>query len=221
MLEIWWIRHGSTDWNSEKRWQGQSNVPLNEAGRNQARALAKALEGIPFAEVWSSDLQRCIDTASLALPYLGKTQELKTDSRLREINMGIAEGKIWSELTAQQQQSIADWWENPYELPFPGTSESLRDTASRAEAWRKELRTKDGRVAAFTHGGLIRTIFMEVVGAPSPKKRWAMELGNTGIVKIRYDGDFPILTAFNELTHIKNAWNLPPGQDVPGSRRKA
>ena len=56
MKEIWWVRHGSTDWNEEKRWQGYTDVHLNERGRFEAECLAKRLRGIKFDGVWSSDM---------------------------------------------------------------------------------------------------------------------------------------------------------------------
>ena len=63
MLEIWWVRHGTTDWNTVKRWQGHTDLPLNENGRSLARLLAPRLADIPFDECWSSDLQRSAETA--------------------------------------------------------------------------------------------------------------------------------------------------------------
>ncbi|MCA9797558.1 MAG: histidine phosphatase family protein, partial [Candidatus Eremiobacteraeota bacterium] len=68
MLEVWWIRHGQSTWNEEGRWQGHADVPLTELGRQQARSLQARLAGIGFDQVFSSDLERASQTASLALP---------------------------------------------------------------------------------------------------------------------------------------------------------
>ena len=215
MLEIWLVRHGSTDWNKVKRWQGHSDVPLNELGKSQARALANNLKDVPFTQVWSSDLHRCIETARLALPNLDP-QEIRLDKRLREIPMGIVEGRTWDELTKAEQDKVTNWWKDPYKTCFPGADETLQDVASRAEAWRRDL-PQDGRVIAFSHGGIIRTILWGIVGPPQGQYQWSMELGNTGVVRLRYHGDFPCLLSFNDMSHIKDAWALPPAQNVPGS----
>lgn len=216
MLEIWYVRHGSTDWNKEKRWQGNTDIHLNEEGRAQARALAENLRGVDFTEVWSSDLSRCLETAQLALPHV-KFENVRIDPRLREIPMGIVEGRTWAELSAQEQKAIEAWWSEPYRDVFPGAQESLQDVTNRAEAWRRDLKPKEGRVIAFTHGGIIRTIIWNIVGPPSRERKWLVELGNTGVVRIRYDGGYPSIISLNDMSHIKNAWELPPAQNVPGS----
>jgi len=59
------IRHGETDWNRIHRFQGRSDVPLNQKGREQARALAVALKHEPITAIYSSPLVRAIETARL------------------------------------------------------------------------------------------------------------------------------------------------------------
>ncbi|MGE5591640.1 MAG: histidine phosphatase family protein [Bacillota bacterium] len=83
-------RHGETDWNRQLRCQGHTDVPLNEAGRHQARDLAERLRPLPLAAVYSSDLQRALVTARTAaephrLPVLPLVD-------LRERAMGLWEG---------------------------------------------------------------------------------------------------------------------------------
>ena len=131
MLEVWWVRHGSTDWNKIKRWQGNSNVDLNDEGREQAKSLAVKLAPIPFDQVWSSDLSRCYETAKLALPLI---DNIRQDQRLREINFGLVEGHTWSELPPELQQEVSNWWKDPYHLHFPGTEETLQNVAERLES---------------------------------------------------------------------------------------
>jgi len=214
MLEIWWVRHGSTEWNETKRWQGHSNVKLNENGRRQARLLAKKLTGLQFTEVWSSDLERSLETARLALPNIS-ADEIKQDTCLRELNMGVAEGKIWEELTAAEQEAVTAWWEDPYNLNFPGTEENLRTVTERLTEWRRKL-PQEGRIIVFSHGGLIRAALWDITGIPDYRRRWGMELGNTGIVRIRYSGSFPTLVAFNDISHLPDYLNLSEAQKPPG-----
>ncbi|MBQ7502922.1 histidine phosphatase family protein [bacterium] len=214
MLEIWWVRHGSTEWNDNKRWQGHSDVRLNENGRRQARFLAKKLAGIQFTEVWSSDLERSLETALLALPNIS-LNDIKKDRRLRELNMGIAEGKTWEELTPLQQQDIVAWWDDPYNLYFPGTEENLRTASERLREWQQAL-PEEGKIIVFSHGGLIRAALWDITGVPDRSRRWSMELGNTGIMRIRYQNNYPTLVSFNDISHLPDYLNLSEAQKPPG-----
>ena len=85
------VRHGETDWNVQKRTQGQSgNAPLNETGRAQAASAAKVLKAYPIDLVISSDLARAKETAEIIARETGV--EVSFDERLRERNYGVLEG---------------------------------------------------------------------------------------------------------------------------------
>ena len=95
MTILWMVRHGETAWNAEGRVQGQTDVPLNEAGFAQARAVAAALSGERFSAIYSSDLLRVTQTAepcaqALALP-------VRLDARLRERHYGMFETLTYAE----------------------------------------------------------------------------------------------------------------------------
>src|SRR5919109_4497125 len=83
-------RHGETDWNRERRWQGHSDRPLNGTGRAQAQALADELAGQPIAAVYSSDLLRAHETARIVADRLGL--DVVTVPGLRERRFGSWEG---------------------------------------------------------------------------------------------------------------------------------
>lgn len=83
-------RHGETDWNRERRWQGHADRPLNDTGREQAEALAAELAGEPIAAVYSSDLMRAHETARVVADRLGL--DVVTVPGLRERRFGSWEG---------------------------------------------------------------------------------------------------------------------------------
>lgn len=210
MLEIWWIRHASTDWNRENRWQGHTDVELSDTGRTEARLLGARLRHVPFDQVWTSDLVRCAETCRLALPEA----EIRLDARLREMPMGLLEGRTWSDAEAETRQRVDAWWRDPYGQPFPGGTEGLREVTERVEAWRAAL-PETGRIAAFTHGGVIRCCLWRLTGPPRDRS-WSVDLGNTAITRIRYGRGRPALVTLNDTAHLGETWDAPPGQKVPG-----
>jgi broad specificity phosphatase PhoE len=92
------IRHGQTDWNLAQRFQGQSDIPLNEVGKKQAMALADRLTNESINIVYSSDLQRAIETSKIIMQMSDCKPDLHPDQRLREVNFGDWEGLTYDEI---------------------------------------------------------------------------------------------------------------------------
>nr|WP_090577881.1 histidine phosphatase family protein [Paenibacillus sp. OV219] len=95
MTKIGLIRHGITEWNIEKRVQGQSDIPLNDTGRQQARSLANRLKSEEWDYIFASDLIRAKETAEIIAQTMGL--HVKTDERLREMYCGEIEGTTLDE----------------------------------------------------------------------------------------------------------------------------
>src|SRR5579862_1895349 len=96
MTTILLARHGETDWNVERRWQGHADTPLNDTGRAQARSLGEELADEPIDAVFSSDLRRAHETARLVAEPRGLSVIAIPD--LRERNFGSAEGLTTEEI---------------------------------------------------------------------------------------------------------------------------
>ena len=105
MKTLYIVRHGETEWNKIGRYQGITNVPLNENGIAQAKACGNALKDIHFDRILSSDLSRALVTAET---IRGNRQlEIKTDERLREINFGDWEKLLFTEIEERWPGLIA------------------------------------------------------------------------------------------------------------------
>ena len=89
-MRLYVLRHGQTDYNKEGKFQGQSDIELNEEGRKQARITAKKLENIKFDKVYVSPLKRAIETAKIVT---NNKLELEIDNRIMERSFGKLEGK--------------------------------------------------------------------------------------------------------------------------------
>ena len=96
MTTILFARHGETDWNRARRYQGHADESLNELGRAQARQLAEELSARTISAVYSSDLRRASETAEIVAASLGLSVSL--DARLREIDVGSWQGICHADL---------------------------------------------------------------------------------------------------------------------------
>jgi probable phosphoglycerate mutase len=149
IVEIWLVRHGETTCSRDGVLAGWMDVPLTANGVAQAEALRPLLADTAFDTVWSSDLQRAVQSA------LAAWGAPVTDPRLREINFGELEGKEWETLDPVHRQAISefDGWRAP-------GGESLDEVRERLHSFLAEL--PPGRHLLFTHGGVIRLLTREV-----------------------------------------------------------
>ncbi|MHB0939990.1 MAG: histidine phosphatase family protein, partial [Armatimonadota bacterium] len=115
-MKLYLIRHGQTDWNLAQRFQGQSDIPLNEIGRRQANALADRLSSQPFEVAYSSDLQRALETAKV---IAGDRLEIKTDLRLREMDFGDWEGATYNKIKEECPGALTTWEDDVYKNAPP------------------------------------------------------------------------------------------------------
>ena len=111
MTEIWFIRHGETDWNRQRRLQGWQDIPLNEFGRNQAGLLASRLRedarGTPFDAIYSSDLQRAHATATPVSEQLDL--RVRVEPGIRERGFGVLEGLDLERIDVLAPEAAAAW----------------------------------------------------------------------------------------------------------------
>ncbi|MDM9626648.1 histidine phosphatase family protein [Rhizobium sp. S152] len=167
---IYVVRHGQTDWNAERRLQGQKDIPLNAIGREQARQngvdLAEILkvEGIAFDFV-ASPLGRTRATMEILRGAMGLAPEdYRTDERLVEVSFGDWEGFTIKELKATARDRITERNLNKWDFIPPGpAAESYEIMSWRVASW---LNSVDRPTVCVTHGGVIRSMFRTIAGLP-------------------------------------------------------
>jgi probable phosphoglycerate mutase len=163
-VTIYFIRHGETDWNAERRYQGQRDIPLNERGRAQARrnggALAALLPAIAQARFVASPLSRAVETMRLVRAALALEGDgFALDPRLMELSYGDWEGRLAADLMAEDP-GYARRHLDP--LGFrPKGGESYADLMQRTSAWLAEVAHD---TVVVSHGGVSRTLRAEVLG---------------------------------------------------------
>jgi len=156
---IYFIRHGETDWNRERRYQGQQDVPLNETGRAQAarngsvlRAFLPAIAGAVFV---ASPLVRACETMRILRRELGLAEDaFALDPRLVELNYGTWEGTLQDEIKTRHHGEYAARSVDPYRWR-PAGGESYADLFARVKGW-AETAARDHVVVA--HGGVSRCL---------------------------------------------------------------
>jgi glucosyl-3-phosphoglycerate phosphatase len=156
-------RHGETDDNREPiRIQGSTDTPLNETGREQARELAKRIEGEGIVSLWCSHLSRARETAQIVGEHLGL--EPSVDERLAEANRGQLEGRVWQDVEREDPELYAAWRAAGETFRFPG-GESLLEQAQRVAAALAHVRdTAPLPALVVCHGGSIRVMLCELNG---------------------------------------------------------
>jgi glucosyl-3-phosphoglycerate phosphatase len=155
-MHLYLVRHGETQWNNQRRLQGQTDEPLSETGREQARALAPLIALNPPAHVICSDLSRASETADL----LGYTSAMR-DPRLREMDLGTWSGRLIAEIVADNEAAYLGWRAGTYTPPGAETWEVFR---SRVVSVINDLSDARADVLLVAHGGVIRALCDALLG---------------------------------------------------------
>ncbi len=185
MKELWIIRHASTAWNIEKRFQGSRDIELSPEGRAEAGPWAR---GFPEMDrIFSSPLKRAIQTTEIVFPQ----KKYLVVPELRELQLGEWEGKTQQEL----QISNTEW--RGLDFAPPG-GESLRQVMERVTLFLKTLPPENGKMAVVTHKMTIHAFYALATGwlaEEKPEER----LRFPKIHRFFYDGKLTISKLNGEL----------------------
>jgi broad specificity phosphatase PhoE len=179
-LIVW--RHGNTDWNAGNRVQGQTDVPLNALGREQALEAAELLVRRKPDAIVSSDLRRAAETAEALATLTGLA--IREDDRLRERYFGAWQGLTMPEVSQRFPAEHARWTagQDP-----GGDVESLDDLGKRvAEALLDAAEAGDTVVVA-THGAAARQGVGHLLGWPTEQLRTLRALQNCHWIELTHD----------------------------------
>ena len=191
-MRICLVRHGQTDWNAEGRWQGHEDIPLNELGREQAQFAALLLAKYEWAKVFSSPLQRALETAQIIATAIDISKKPKILDDLRERHMGEASG-----LTKEERQE-----------KFPdGVVSDAEDLEEVAERGITALNTiaeehSEENVIVVAHGGIIRAILRSLLGDKCDEN---LKMENLSMSMLEKSGDaFEVVFYNKTASEIKN-----------------
>jgi broad specificity phosphatase PhoE len=194
-MELICVRHGRTAWNAARRFQGQTDIPLDDEGLAQAQALAAHLRDERFDFAFASDLNRARTTAETILGR--RTVALELSPELREMHFGLWEGLTWDEIIARWPKLNVSGEKVPMHYTAEG-GESWEALCSRVDAALRAATARMGandRALIVSHAGVMHATVLCLTNAPSTN----IKFSPGGIIRAR--GSFAEgweLTAINE-----------------------
>jgi phosphoserine phosphatase len=201
MIRIILVRHGETAWNREGKFQGRLDIELNEAGRSQAKRLAKALSDVHVDTIYSSPLKRSFVTAELIADY--HSTPVITADAFNEIDHGSWEGMHLREVVDKHGEMYESWISEPHTVKMPG-GEDLQDISDRAIRKLLDILevTPDGNtVLIAAHDATNKVILCHALGLDN-SHFWQFKQGNASISVLEYEGGAFRLTLMNDTCHM-------------------
>jgi broad specificity phosphatase PhoE len=199
MLHLILVRHGETEWNVQRRYQGQFNVPLSSVGRQQAERIAQRLASQKIDAIYASDLERAWETAAIIAAK--HNLAVASEPRLRELKFGVLEGLTFDEAQIQYPEMITAWLKDFNQPPQGAETIDLFNT--RIVSLLDDLKQKhdEQTLLLVGHGGSLSEILRVVLGL-SREKRWYLEMENASLSEVSIAEDYVSLKRLNDTGHL-------------------
>ena len=203
-MRIYLVRHGETEWNKIRRFQGRSNLPLNHEGKKQARALALALKNTSLMAIYTSPLVRALQTARLIKDFHPSAPILEENGFI-EMDLGEFDGMKVQDWAKQYPDTRKAWNENPASVKMPG-GESLgevQDRARKALERITQLHPPDDTILISSHNFVNLTILCDLLNIPLDRFR-ELRQENAAFNLICKKGGQLHVKLLNERSHLEN-----------------
>lgn len=204
-MEIYFVRHGQTVWNLEKRFQGLGDSPLTEKGIEQAKLLGKKLEKVKFDKFFSSPLKRAMDTAK----YIRGNREIEIETldKFVEISMGQMEGIKQDDFKEKYPEQMDNFFNNPIKYdPSAYGGENFFEVKKRVDEGLKELIKKYSnldRILIVSHGATLKVLFNYISKNDFSTLKDEEIPKNTSYTIIKYNGNNFKIIDFSNISHLK------------------
>ena len=201
-MRLFLIRHGETDHNKNGLALGRADVPLNERGRWQVQRLAEALRGEPIDAIYSSPLQRALDTARAIAETRGLSVTVAPG--LIEMDIGEAEGLTFAEVRSRYPGLLERWVSSSgVGHPMPG-GERFLDVQERAWPAIEGLRQRhsEATVAVVSHNFVILSILVKALGLELAQfRRLRHAVAAISVLDLREDRT--LVVRLNDTCHLE------------------
>jgi alpha-ribazole phosphatase len=201
-MRLFLVRHGETEWNRLGRYQGQSDIELNETGQEQARLLGRRLESELIDAIYCSDLKRAGQTVEPIASINGI--KVTFTEELRELNFGDFEGKYFEEIGDQYIRLERAWRAGELDVTAPG-AETLRQLGDRVTAFVARLMEEHAEgetVLLVAHGGPLQMMVCHLLGL-DVQYWWRVHLSAASLSIFEIYPDLKVLSLLNDTCHLK------------------
>ena len=194
------VRHGQTQWNASRRFQGRTDVALSDTGRQQARAIAQALRDEPFTHAFSSDLRRARETAQTIAEF-HEGLHVRADERLREFDFGAWEGLTWVQIV-ERWPELLEREATAARLYAPAGGEQFSDVVARVDSFLRDVRAlgPDARVLAVAHAGVLHAAVAAL--RPEGVDQEGLVFSTAGFTRFAMDGPRARIITLNDVSHL-------------------
>lgn len=179
IMKLYIARHGQTDWNVERRMQGRSgaNIPLNNIGIEQAKALRDKTKRLNLDICYVSPLRRATETARIVV---GDKCEIIYDDRLAQRSFGNYDGRIVQDWVKTTGIDIGSLQLNT----GAGNIEPVKDVLERTKKFLDSLKERHAemeKILVITHGQIVRALHYNIMGYTDDINWWEVEYGNAEV----------------------------------------
>ncbi len=202
-MKVYILRHGQTDWNVAKKWQGNTDIELNATGLNQAECVAKRFENKKVGAIYTSNLSRAKTTAETIRKIAYNNEvELFIENDIGEIKLGEWEGLTYEEVSEKYKDEYELWTYKHTENVGHGV-ENYYDVQQRAfNVLTKICNENTDDILIVSHGAWIKALVCKILNIPLEHKM-TFEIGNTSITTIEFVKGNYIVKTLNDTNHIE------------------
>jgi len=197
-MKLFMVRHGETDYNRQRRYQGRTANALNRTGLQQADMLHRRLLPETIDRIYTSNLIRAKDTARI-IAY-GRSIEVVSCENLAEMDFGELEGLTYDQITAR----YPDWQPTDFDFTLRG-GESPEHFVRRMKAFAEKMRSNpaESNILVVAHAGCLRILLCLLLGIDIAAW-WRFSLAPASLSVFENAEQEPVLTLLNDVSHLKS-----------------
>jgi len=201
-LKLYLVRHGQTDLNKVRRYQGRIDVPLNETGKQQVQKLAMRLTSEPFDKIYVSPLARAQETAKMI--QNGRSIDVESLPELVEMDFGKLEGKNYKEII----EEFPDWNPAVFDFTFAG-GENLDNLVIRTQSFLDILKgqNESSNILVISHSGCLRVILCLLLDI-DVNIWWQFKIDVASLTVIDNVNKGAVLTLLNDTSHLNGGKSI-------------
>lgn len=217
MTRYYLVRHAQTAWNKENRLQGQTDLPLDTIGLQQAVHLGERFASHRLTRVVTSGLLRARQTAEKIISANGHRIVPSIDSAWEEMNLGIWEGLTADEVEQKFPGDYRQWRNRPstVQIPKGEISEAFQKRVRNAFDRITSINSGEGDCVVVTHGGVIASLLAHLLQADYDIFLCRLRLDNAGVSVIEIGGRYPHVVEINSAYHLATLSPNPQDLDFP------